>query len=90
MRTEEDYGSKYEFGKTGHFRAGIVNPGPGLGIAFGSGECRGRYAGAKDVSVRLAFTGLRVRAAPLGCHTISFHGPCETARAHLRVITARG
>lgn len=33
---EEYYGEKAEFGETGHFRAGVINPRPGLGRTFGN------------------------------------------------------
>jgi len=33
---EEGHGEKAEFGETGHFRAGVINPGHCLGRTFGN------------------------------------------------------
>lgn len=35
---EENYGEKAEFGETGHFRAGVINPRPDLGRTFGNAD----------------------------------------------------
>ncbi len=61
---EEDHGEKEGFGETGHFRAGVVNPGPVLGRAFGNAKrCESSAAQRRLLQAQLAlqFGHRRVR-----------------------------